>query len=503
LIPADVNIKQPARLLWILAICAVSTLIYLIRLNGATDLESYGQPTQIGYLLDLMTQGHVFVLHDLNGSMMSTPPLHTWLMAPFAAVLGLKRLALTLPSFLSILALSLLIFETGRRRFGELAGGLGAMAVLLSPATAKHIALVGAEPAFALTVTIAVLAACSSWPDAGDVSGRRRHWLLFSLMGALSALNMGLLGILLAGGALLSLYWVTGRDPELTTRVTTRPRSQPAGLALFFTLFFTVILVWLIPAGISYGFSPSARMLFLHAESWQTSGLLKPVGLLLIRTLPFSLFLPLALWRVLRHPAPDAGQRRFEHVLASWLIVGLLAVFLSENKESDTVFALWPACALLVGREMSHMAERMGKTRFAGMAIVIGCILIGATFNAVHSTNAENYRASVLGKELRLAADTELAANALKASAIDARSLHHFGTPETLQLHLGTFRPLVDRTQLEEILASASGPVDLATGSAGIEALGLQERYPATRQTFRWPDDPSQPPVVQVFRVAR
>ena len=156
------NFKQPARAAWILVIAAVSTLIYLIRLNGTTDLESYGQPTHIGYLLDLMTQGQLFVQRDLNGAMNATPPLHTWLMAPFAAALGLKRLALSLPSFLSVLALSLLVFAVGRRRFGELAGGLGAMAVLLSPATAKHIALAGAEPVFALTVSIAVLAAASA-----------------------------------------------------------------------------------------------------------------------------------------------------------------------------------------------------------------------------------------------------------------------------------------------------------------------------------------------------
>lgn len=489
------KIKQPARLLWILAICAVGTLIYVIRLNGATDLESYGQPTHIGYLLDLMTQGNIFVQQDLNGALISTPPLHTWLMAAIAAVLGLNRLALTFPSFLSVLALSLLVFAIGRRRFGELAGGLGAMAVLLSPATAKHIALVGAEPVFALTVTCAALVTYSTSPSTRNISGDWRRWLLFWSIGALSTLGMGLLGILLAAGALLCTHLVTARAPELATV----SRSHLVGLALF----FGVLLAWLIPAGLTHGFSSTTGMLFLHANGWQTSELLKPVGSLLIRYLPFSLFLLLALWRILRHPAADAGQRGYERFLASWLIFGLLAVSLIDDKGADMLFALWPACALLVGREMAHVAERMGKTRFAGMAVVIGCILIGATYNAVHSTSTENYRASALGKELRLAADTKLTANALKASGIDVRELHHFGTPQTLQLYLGTFRPHIDQTQLGAILASANGPVDLATGSVGIEALGVQERYPATKLIFRWPDEPSQPPVIQVYRIAR
>lgn len=489
------NFKQPARAAWILVIAAVSTLIYLIRLNGATDLESYGQPTHIGYLLDLMTQGQLFVQRDLNGVMIATPPLHTWLMAAFAAVLGFERLALTLPSFLSVLALSLLVFAVGRRRFGELAGGLGAMAVLLSPATAKHIALAGAEPVFALTVSIAVLAAASARSSTGDARGERWRWILFWVLAALSTLSMGLLGGLLAGGGLLSLYVTAARNPEKPTA----PRPHLAGLALY----FGVVLLWLIPAGFNYGFSSTVHMLFMEARSWQTSVLLKPVASLLIRYLPFSLFLLLALWRVLRHPSTDAGQRGFERFLAGWLIVGLLAVSLTDDKGADTLFALWPACALLVGREMANLAERMGKTRFAGVAVVIGCILIGATYNAVHSTNAENYKASALGQELRLAADTKLAAKALNASGIDTRSLHHFGTPQTLQLYLGTFRPRIDRTQLETILASASGPVDLATGSTRIEALGALAHYPATQLIFRWPDDTSQPPVVQVYRIAR
>ena len=77
-----------ARLLWPLVICAVATLIFLIRLHGGTDLESYGQPATIGRLLDLTTQGHYFVQRDLNGDMMVAPPLHTWLIAASTALFG-------------------------------------------------------------------------------------------------------------------------------------------------------------------------------------------------------------------------------------------------------------------------------------------------------------------------------------------------------------------------------------------------------------------------------
>lgn len=486
------TIRHSPRLLWLLTVCAVATLIFLIRLHGATDLESYGQPTRIGHLLDLMTQGHFFVQHDLNNVAMSVPPLHTWVMAPFVAVFGFNRVALVLPSFLAVLAISVLLFETGRRRLGELPAGLAAIAFLLSPATAKHFALVSPDPLLACTVAIAILLCSRAWPDSGD--GQER-WLLFSLMSALATLTMGALGLLLSAGGLLSCVWNGG----LSSQRRTANRTYFAALALF----VGVVLAWLIPAGLDQGFETVTRMLTLEASRRQMAELLKPAAYLLQRYLPFSLFLFPALWRVIRHPAIEEGERRFERFLATWLVLGLLAVSLSKQEGSDPVFALWPAGALLAGREMARLAERMGKTKFAGVAVVIGCLLIGATYNAVHPANSANLATSALGRELQLASNAERAANALRTSGINPDALNHLDSPKTLQLYLGTFRPLIAKTELEGILAAGSEPVNLATGDTSIEQLGLLERFPETKLTFRWPEDRSQPPVVQIYRIAR
>lgn len=486
------NIQHAPRLFWRLAICAIATLIFLIRLHGATDLESYGQPASIAHLLDLMTQSHFFVQRDLDNAVMSVPPLHTWLMAPFAAVFGLNRVALTLPSYAAVLTTGLLVFEIGRRHLGELAAGLAAMVFLLSPATAKHVALVGSDPVFACAVTAAALA-CSSAPSNGK--DEQRRWLLFALMSALATLTFGVLGLLLPAGGLLSRIWNVGFDSQRRTI------SRPCFAAC--ALFVGIVLAWLIPAAFSQGVADAARMLALDVVRLDIAELLKPATYHLLRYLPFSLFLFPALWRVARHPAAEDGERRFERFLVTWLVFGFLAVSLSEQKGVDPVFPLWPAGALFAGREMARLAERMGRTKFAGVAVVIGCFLIGATYNAVHSVGSANLAASALGRELQLAGDAERAARALKASSINPATLNHLDTPKTLQLYLGTFRPLIARGQLEEILDATSEPVDLATGNTSLEALDLLERFPATKLTFRWPEDQSQPAVVQVYRIAR
>lgn len=483
------------RLAWPLVIGAVAVLIFLIRLNGGTDLESYGQPVHIGYLLDLLTQGHLFVQRDLDNAMMATPPLHTWLIAPFAAMFGFNRLALTLPAFLSVLAICFLLFSAGHRHFGKPAGGLATIAFVLSPATAKQIALVGTGPVFSLAVTAAALAAYAAGGARPGRQNSKLCWLLFWLASALATLTMGILGLVFAAGGLLSLFWHGTSDQQHGKELVV----QIAGIALF----VGIILAWLIPAGLQAGFGPIAQTMLPEATRWKAVELLNPIVALFSRYLPFSLFTLFALWQVIRHPAKENGARRFERFLAGWLIVGLIAASSSAQNGGDLVFALWPAGALLAGREMARLAERMGNTKFTGVAVVIGCILVGATYNAVHSIGHAKLATSPLGRELRLAANAEDAAKALKARGIDIASLYHLDTPNTLQLYLGTFRPLIDRPTLSRMLDSTNQPLDLATGETGIESIGGMERFPNTLRIFRWPAEDSLAPVVQVYRIAR
>ena len=487
--------------LWIILICVLGSLIFLIRITGPTDLESYAQVLNVGYILDLMTQGHWLVQYDLESAIMSKPPLHTWLMAPFVALFGFNRLALTLPSFLSILTLCLLIFKVGRRRFGELASGLAAIAIALAPTIAKQVTLVRTDAVFTLTVTAAALAAFWAWEQG---KAGNKGWLVFWVMAALSTLVKGPLGLLLAAGGLLSYFWEKRSNPE---------QHPPRGPHLLgAAIFLALTLGWFAAAWINEGQALINKMLFSeliyhavgeHRGSWQATDLLKPTFFLLVRYLPFSVPFCFALWRIFRHPATDPGERRFERFLTCWALFGLLVFSLVKHQRADHLLPLWPACALLAGREMARFAERIGKTRFAGMSVIIGALLIGATYAGVHPTKTKRFENSDYGREIKLASDTKFAAEAFLASGMEAGQLHHFDTPITLQLYLGTFRPFINRAQLEQILTEANAPIDIALGKTGIEELGLVERYPGTKRLFRWPEDESLKPVFHVYRVSR
>ena len=492
--------------LWIVLISAICSLVFVIRITGPSDLESYAQVLNVGYILDLVTQGHWLVQYDLESAIMSRPPAHTWLMAPFVALFGLDRLALTLPSFLSILTLALLVLEVGRRRFGQLAGGLAGLAIVLAPSMAKQVALVRPDPVFMVTVAVASLAAFFAW-DRERGRGTQRCWLFFWFMAAVTTLINGPLGLLLAAGGLLSYLWERRDNPQ------TPPLSGPhlAGLLLFFAL----TLGWFAAAWMSEGQALINKMLFAelighavgeHRGGWQASDLLKPTLFLLIRYLPFSLPFFFSIWRVFRHPAANPGERRFERFLTCWALFGLLILSLVKDQRADHLLPLWPACALLAGREMAFFARRIGETRFAGISLILGVVLLGATYAAVQApTGALGKQAtnSDYARELKLASDAQSAANAFKEEGLDATQLLHIDTPITLQLYLGTYRPFISQAQLVQHLSESDEPVDLALGKMDINDLNLSRADYLIEQRFRWPADDSLAPALQAYRISR
>ena len=497
--------SRAAGKIWIACLCALCGLLYAIRLSGPTDLESYAQAHKVGFVLDLIKQGHWLLQRDLLGALISEPPFHTWAMAAFVAIFGLNRLALTLPSFLAVLALCLLVFGAGsggfarfvyqqtHGRFDRLAGGLATLAIVLVPPMAQQIALVGSDPVFALAVSIAALSAFVAL-EQGSQDGKA--WLLFWLMAAIATLTKGPLGLLLAAGGLVGCI---GRTAQPAKPANARLAALLAGIVPYLVL----TLAWYVAVWLNAGDTVIKPFL---TPNWiaQPGDLLKPPLFLLLRYLPFSLPLVFALWRVFRHPAADATERRFERFLSSWLLGGMLVLAIFSKLDADALLPLWPAGALLAGRELAIFARRIGVTRFAGIGMVLGIVMLGATYAAVNAPlEADGATRSAYARERKLAKDARTAAEAFKASELDASQLVHVGTPQTLQLYFGTYRPLVDRAALIRQLAMTDNAVDVALGGSDIASLGLADAGFDAQQFFRWPTDESQPPVIQVYRVER
>ncbi|MDX5363863.1 MAG: glycosyltransferase family 39 protein [Pseudazoarcus pumilus] len=482
---------------WGVLLCGLVLVVFLIRITGPSDLEGYAQHRNVGYVMDLMWgSGSWLTQHDIQGRILSKPPLHTWTIVPFASMFGVDRLAMSLPSLLAMLALVLLVFEAGRRRFGLLAGGLAGLAMIMAPLVSKHITLVRSDALFTLLITIAALAAWRVWEQR---DGSWRGWSLFWLAGALATLTKGPLALVLAAAGLLAVFWERRADPA-----TPRPRgSHVPGLLAF----FGITLGWFLAAWLEQGQDLIDKM-FLQELVGHATGtarpsssdpgenLVKPTLYLLARFLPFSLFFFYALWRVFRRPAEDVVERRFERFLTCWVLTGLLIFSLAAHHRPDLLLPLWPACALLAGREMARLAGRMGLQRFSVAAAAVLLLLLGGLFAQYHVTwggRAENTDVSETIRE---------AAAAFGASGLDAHALEHYGTPVTFQMYLGTVRQWRSPREIEQLLERADGAVLVALGYKSRQDPALEAPGRVVEEVFQWPPGSRDEAVVHIYRVS-
>ena len=458
---------------WRLLLVTLVLTIFTLRLTGPSELEGDAQDRNVGYVMDAVWQGHWLVQTDIQGRVMSKPPLHTWLVGAFAAVGGINRLTLSITSALAVVAMALLAFQVGRRRFGTLAGGLAGLAVVLAPMMSKHITLVRTDALFAMATALAAFAAHRAWERGGG-------WAAFWAASALATLVKGPLGLVLAATGLLAWFWERRDDPSLP-----RPQGRHgAGVALFLLL----ILAWLLPALYVNGKSLIDKMLFQeligHATGVGRGGfpgrnLPMPTVYFLIRFLPFSLFAVYGLWRIVRRPAAEPGERRFERFLFCWVVGGLLLFSLASHHRGDLLLPLWPAAALIAGREMARFAGRIGTRWTAAGVAGLVAFFLGGAYWTYHPKAERN-------SEVRYTREVAQAAQALAASGLDVKRLQHLDTPVTLQLALGTFRTWIRE---EEALRLAAGPQPL------LLAVEKKKDFPRLfgpggpplKEVFHWP----------------
>jgi 4-amino-4-deoxy-L-arabinose transferase-like glycosyltransferase len=88
--------------------------------------------------------------------------------------------------------------------------------------------------------------------------------------------------------------------------------------------------------------------------------------------LPWSVFLPIALWRLLR--SHEDEERRASRLLAGWAALVLVPLSLSRGKIDYYLLPLYPALSLLVGRYFAIVPWRRLDVVWARVALVLGAL---------------------------------------------------------------------------------------------------------------------------------
>jgi 4-amino-4-deoxy-L-arabinose transferase-like glycosyltransferase len=325
----------------------------------------------------MVERGDFLVPYYRGQPFFDKPALTYWLMAASFELLGPSPAAGRLVPVLAALGAVAATFYLGRLLFDRraaLGGGL-VLATTLAFAVFGRVAM--SDMLLTLWSTLAVALAVrashggSGWPVAA----------LGAVLG-LGFLTKGPVAILFPGFAILLLLVRHRRDLARLVR--------PLPFVLGGVLFAVLGLGWFAAVFQRLGAGP-LEYFFLRENLERFAGETYDSGrsplfyvlAYLAEGLPWSLFLPLAVRRLL---GAEGEERRAARFLASWVLLMLVPLTLSRGKIDYYLLPLYPPLSLLVGRffsERSLDAVERAWTRIALLLLAAGLGLLPLALRSV------------------------------------------------------------------------------------------------------------------------
>jgi len=301
------------------------------------------------------------------------PVLAYWLMAAAMKGLGTTPGAARLAAVLASIAVVLATAWLGTLLFDRRSALTGAVVLATTLAFLSFARMAMSDVLLVFWTTLAVVLAVLAYRP------RAPAWAV-PLLGAVLGLGFatkGPIALLVPGIAILLVLGENRR----------RPAPCGAGsLALGAAAFLVLGLGWFVLVRNRLGDEPLVHF-FLRENVERFAGDAFDVGrpfwfylpACLAEGLPWSPFLPIALWRLLRSPEQDeAGHSRF---LALWAALVVLVLSLSRGKMDYYRLPLYPALSLLVGRYLATVpwgqADRVW-TRVVLLAEAAALVLVVA-----------------------------------------------------------------------------------------------------------------------------
>ncbi|MEK6775904.1 MAG: glycosyltransferase family 39 protein [bacterium] len=343
----------------------------------------------------MIRNGNWICPHDAYGTVISKPPLLAWLAAVSTLPFGvLNQFSLYIPSALALIGIALLLLREGRERFGWRAGLWAALAYLLCPLADRHLTTARYDVLFAFGVTWGAFSAFRAWE-------RGKGWTEFWLAATFATMAKGPLALPLAASGLAAAYW-----ESLSAQPWRVKGSHLSGVLVF----LSVTGGWFGLAYWQEGQVLVHRMiggeLMGHAMGKGSvaigTGVLRTLRTFFSNFLPWSLLLFPAGWRILRHPAQDPNERRFERFVFCWFAASILIFSLGAHQRFRLLHPVLPPSALLAGREAARLTRRLRPGRFLGFIAGLSGTALLALFVYHHILlgDSRSVRETVAGRHI-------------------------------------------------------------------------------------------------------
>lgn len=344
---------------------------------------------------------------------------------------------------------------------------LGVAALLVSPYGLKHLTLVRTDALFAALIAVGAIAGHRAWIRGGP-------WLLFWVIGTLSTLTKGPLGVALAASGLLAGFREKGAGGR---RVKAESGGAWRGHVAGVSTLLLVCGLWMALAYRSLGepFLDTliGRELVGHmvsrpkGDGFPGSEFYQPTAYLVSRFAPWCVPAALGLWRVFRRPAPDEQRRRSERFVAFWFVGGMALFSLSPHQRPDLLMPILAPAAMLAGMELARWFAGGSPRRVMIVAGLIGLVGVCA------AAGRERF---IRGRDPEAAKTAELRELAGRIEARYGRSplMIDIDANPVLQVFLNTMNQRVSLDEAAEILTALADPSAFAATTrpgALIEAL--------------------------------
>jgi len=346
-------------------LCLVAAYAALVLFAGLGRLPLFGRDESL--YAEAAREMHAsgdWVLPRVNGvPFLEKPPLYYWLAAASYRAFGVFPLAARLPAALFALATVVLVAWIGLRVWGRRAGLLAGV-VFASGLLLAVVGRLGIMDAPLTFFTTGALVTYVRWRRRGAL----RYAAVFGLFVGLAVLLKSLAGFLPA--LIACVHALAFRRP--------RPHPWALSAVVAIVIAAAVAAPWFALAGAR---DPSFWGTFTRenfsrmgqAMQGHSGSPLYYVGVILLGFFPWIVFLPAAFRRGL-----GAGETKhlWRSLCVVWFAVVLVFFTLLTTKLPGYVTPLFPAIALLVGRELDRRLEEPGRAVW--IAVAIGGVLLAA-----------------------------------------------------------------------------------------------------------------------------
>jgi 4-amino-4-deoxy-L-arabinose transferase-like glycosyltransferase len=305
------------------------------------------------------------------------PPLQYWATAVAYKVFGehqwTSRLWAALTGFLGVL----LAWSAGTRLFGRQAGIYAALLLGSSMLYSMMAHINTLDMGVTFFITLGIFSLLIAQKEVQLVQRRNWMWLAWAAL-ALAVLSKGLMGLILPGAALF-LYSVLNRDIMVWKRM-----HWFSGL-LVFLLIAAPWFVLVIKANPEFF---DRFFIYEHYTRFTTTvhGRYQPwyyfVPVLVLGMLPWVFLMFDTLLRTWKNTAQQVREFSPERFLLVWAVFIYLFFSVSGSKLPSYLLPMFPALALLMGKQIAEMPARRLFWLVLPVLFIVGIMLALAPFTA-------------------------------------------------------------------------------------------------------------------------